>query len=400
MEWDDFRSLLRGRSMPLALVDLDALDRNVAAIVSTVRGADKTIRLASKSVRHEGLLRRILEAGAPTLRGLMCYSAREAAWLASRGVCDDLFVAYPTVDASALDAAAREVARGARVRFAVDAREHLDALDAAGQRAKVRLEAVVDVDVSYRPFGDRVHVGVRRSPLRDAAEVGRLARLARSLEHARITGLMGYEAHVAGLPDRSPGGPPALAIRALKRAAMPAAIAMRAASHAALLAEGASIDLVNGGGTGSLRATAADPIVTELTAGSGFVCSHLFDGYDSIALEPAAFFALEVARVPDRDHITCAMGGYIASGAPGRDRLPVPHRPRGLRYVDLEGAGEVQTPLIVRDAERAPRIGDPVVFRHAKAGELAERFEQYLLVRRGEIVATEPTYRGTGVCFG
>ncbi|MCZ7683842.1 MAG: hypothetical protein M5U28_35795 [Sandaracinaceae bacterium] len=88
----------------------------------------------------------------------------------------------------------------------------------------------------------------------------------------------------------------------------------------------------------------------------------------------------------------------MASGEPGWDRLPIPWAPEGLRYVPLEGAGEVQTPL--RVGTRAPiYIGDPIVFRHAKAGELAERFDSYLLLRDGAVVAREPTYRGMGRCF-
>jgi D-serine deaminase-like pyridoxal phosphate-dependent protein len=141
-----------------------------------------------------------------------------------------------------------------------------------------------------------------------------------------------------------------------------------------------------------------EPWVTEVTAGSGFVCPHLFDYYEGNLLEPAAFFALEVCRIPEPGVVTCLGGGYIASGEPGWDRLPLPHRPEGLRYVSMEGAGEVQTPL------RAPAgtglaVGDPVIFRHAKAGELAERFSEYLLLDGDSIAARVPTYRGRGWCF-
>ena len=88
----------------------------------------------------------------------------------------------------------------------------------------------------------------------------------------------------------------------------------------------------------------------------------------------------------------------MASGEPGWDRLPVPWWPQGLSLLKMEGAGEVQTPL------RCPSdvslvVGDPVFFRHAKAGELAERFNEYLLIREGKLVAVEPTYRGEGRCF-
>jgi D-serine deaminase-like pyridoxal phosphate-dependent protein len=44
-------------------------------------------------------------------------------------------------------------------------------------------------------------------------------------------------------------------------------------------------------------------------------------------------------------------------------------------------------------------VGDRVWFRHAKAGELCERFASLHLVRGGELVATVATYRGEGATF-
>ena len=64
----------------------------------------------------------------------------------------------------------------------------------------------------------------------------------------------------------------------------------------------------------------------------------------------------------------------------------------------MEGAGEVQTPLLGERAG-ALAVGDRVWFRHAKAGELCERFNELHLVRGDEIVATVPTYRGEGEAF-
>jgi D-serine deaminase-like pyridoxal phosphate-dependent protein len=44
-------------------------------------------------------------------------------------------------------------------------------------------------------------------------------------------------------------------------------------------------------------------------------------------------------------------------------------------------------------------VGDRVWFRHAKAGELCERFDVLHLVEGGRVVATVPTYRGEGRAF-
>ncbi len=398
MRWEGFKRALRGERLPAALVDLDALERNVARLVRALGDDGKTLRVASKSVRHVGLLRRILERGGARVRGLMCFTLEEACFLADEGF-DDLLVAYPSVQRPALDELARRVRDGKTIRLMADHRAHLEAYAGAGRHAGCTIEALLDLDVSYEALRGRVHLGVLRSPLRSAARVAALARAARGLEGVRVVGLMGYEAHVAGLSDDNPFSRAMTPVRrAIKRISIPRVASLRAEAVDALAREGVEVSIVNGGGTGSVRITAREACVTEVTAGSGFLCSHLFDYYDDNVCEPAAFFALEVSRIPERGVITCLGGGYIASGEPGWDRLPLPHAPEGLRYLSMEGAGEVQTPL--RVSSREPIfIGDPIVFRHAKAGELAERFDTYLLLRDGNIVAREPTYRGQGRCF-
>ena len=76
-------------------------------------------------------------------------------------------------------------------------------------------------------------------------------------------------------------------------------------------------------------------------------------------------------------------GGYLASGSGDASRLPSPWLPPGLALDAEEGAGEVQTPLS-GDPARDLQVGDRVYMRHAKAGELCERFDSLYLVEGGE----------------
>jgi D-serine deaminase-like pyridoxal phosphate-dependent protein len=160
----------------------------------------------------------------------------------------------------------------------------------------------------------------------------------------------------------------------------------------------APLRFVNGGGTGSLERTSAEAAVTEIAAGSGLYGPTLFDAYRAFAPRPAALFALPVVRKPARSIATALGGGYLASGAAAADRLPRPHLPRGLRLDAQEGAGEVQTPLLGPPATSLA-IGDRVYFRHAKAGELCERFDKLHIVDGDRVVDTVATYRGEGHCF-
>jgi len=393
-QWARYRRVITGGSggtaepLPCALVDLDAFEANLDRLLKPVREGGKTLRPATKSIRVPALLRRVLERGGAAVSGLMTYSARETRFLAEQGF-EDLLLAYPTVqpsDVGALAAAAKRTT----VRVVCDEPEHLEALEGGASAAGVRLGVIVEVDLSYRPV-ERLHLGVRRSPLRTAADVAELADRVSAFPHLRFDGVMGYEAHVAGLGDR--GNP---AKRALKLAARRVLEKTRVEIDHTLRARGHVITVFNGGGTGSIEWSSREPVLTEVTAGSGLLDSHLFDHYLDVPLRPAAYFALQIVRRPTRGIYTCSGGGYVASGAAGVDRLPIPALPPGARLLSLEGAGEVQTPVSV-DVELA--LGDPVFFRHAKAGELAEHFTEYALLRGDHIEARVPTYRGLGHCF-
>ncbi len=209
---------------------------------------------------------------------------------------------------------------------------------------------------------------------------------------------MAYEGQIAGVGDSVPGHPVrSAAIRAMQSRSE-RELSERLPEIVAAIREVAEPGFVNGGGTGSLARTAAAGVVTELTAGSGLYAPALFDTYRSLDLAPAAFFALPVVRRPGPGIVTALGGGYLASGAPGLDRLPVPYLPPGLALDLQEGAGEVQTPLLGTAAKKV-RIGDRVYMRHAKAGEMCEHFNSLLLIKGNEIVDEVPTYRGEGQAF-
>jgi D-serine deaminase-like pyridoxal phosphate-dependent protein len=382
---------------PFACVDLDAFWANAEDLAR--RAHSKPVRLASKSVRCRSLQAAVLERGAG-FRGTLCFTLPEALWLASCGL-DNLLVAYPTADRAALAELGRLRARvpDTRVTVMVDSREHLDLIEAAAdpsERAPVRV--CIDVDLSLRALGGRLHFGTRRSPLRTPEQVVALAREIVARPGLELVGLMGYEAQIAGIPDTPTGRRLlGLTIRALKRVSR-RELAERRAAVVAAVREVAPLELVNGGGTGSLESTAADAAVTEVTAGSGLYGPALFDGYTSFRPRPAALFALPVVRRPSADVATALGGGYLASGSGDRDRLPTPHLPVGLRLDPREGAGEVQTPLFGEPAAHL-RVGDRVWLRHAKAGELCERFDSLYLIEGERVVDEVPTYRGEGRCF-
>jgi D-serine deaminase-like pyridoxal phosphate-dependent protein len=383
---------------PFAVLDLDALDANAGDLVH--RAGGKPTRVASKSVRSRDVLRRVLAR--PGFAGVLAYSLPEALWLSGGDapVSDDVVVAYPSVDRSAIRELAGDEAAAARVTLMVDSPDHLDLVDSVvppGRRPSLRI--CIDVDASLRIAGGRVHLGVRRSPVHTTDDAVALAEQVVARPGFDLVGLMAYEAQIAGVQD-APAGRPlrGLAMRGMQTVSARELAGRRAAVVAAVTAVG-PLEFVNGGGTGSLERTGAEDAVTEVAAGSGLYCPALFDGYRAFSPRPATFFAVPVTRVPGPDLVTVAGGGWIASGPPGPDRLPVPTMPAHLRWLSTEGAGEVQTPL------RGPgtaglRVGDRVWFRHAKAGEVCEHLDVLHTLSGDALTGAVPTYRGEGRVFG
>jgi D-serine deaminase-like pyridoxal phosphate-dependent protein len=401
MDYSRWSQVLDGQRLPAVVVDLDAFDRNVAQAARIAADAGKKVRIATKSIRVPELIARILKKlnSEGVFQGLMCFSAEEADFLRSEHGMDDLLIAYPTVQASDLEILKRMHQSGATVALVVDHRRQVELLAQAMAGSTRPFRVVLDIDMSLRPWGGILHLGVRRSPIRTVDEALALAQEVSKHGSLRLVGIMAYEAQVAGLGDRNPFKKLLNPIFGwLRRTSIQRVARLRAEIAQALHSQGHAMEIVNGAGTGSLNLAAREEALTEITLGSGFLCSHLFDYYSNIRFEPACFFALQVVRSSDPGYVTCLGGGYIASGEPGWDRVPVPWLPSNARLVQTEGCGEVQTPLRLTQGLKIS-LGAPVLFRHAKAGELAERFNEYLLVSNQTITARAKTYRGSGRCF-
>ena len=377
---------------PIAVVDLDVFDANAADLVR--RAGGKPIRVASKSLRVPALVERALATDG--FAGVLGYTVAEALWLHEAGVSDDIVVAYPSVDAEALRRLAASPSAAAAITLMIDDPAHLDVVDAARESRDVEIRIALDLDAGLRLGGQ--HIGPKRSPLFDTADVVALARRVVERDGYRLVGVMTYEGQVAGVPDDVPDQRTrSLLVRRLKQASM-AQLEVRRREISEALARVTELEFWNGGGSGSVEATAADPAVTEIAAGSGLLVPGIFDHYAAFEPRPSAFFGLRVSRRPSPTIATVHGGGLIASGATGADRSPVPWAPPGLHLTGLEGAGEVQTPLTGHPAALL-RIGDLVWFRHAKSGELFEHVRDVHLVRGESVVEVVPSYRGCDRAF-
>jgi len=375
-DYDKLKQLLKGEKLPAFLVDLDIFAENVKRFAQIAKKNGKTIRIATKSIRVPHLIQLIFQIDHSVFKGLMTFSVPESEFLAQQGF-DDFLVAYPTVQKSDLYIAWKLTIEEKKIiTLMIDSIQHVDLLDAfweekinqqretSGNKQEIftPLRVCIDCDMSYRKFNGLIHLGVHRSPIHSIEDFAKIVKAIKNSKHLKLVGIMGYEAQIAGLPDSNPASPFFnIFLKAFKSFSTSDVKYRRAQLRKWLEANNIELEFFNGGGSGDIKRACVDPSLTEVTAGSGFLQSNLFDYFAENENQCAFVFALQSTRSSSKNSIVCQSGGFIASGEISHDKQPVPFLPKGLKPYSSEGFGEVQTPLMV-PKDVTIHIGDPVFF--------------------------------------
>ena len=394
-------------------VDLDIFETNVKRIADIVRPSEKTLRMATKSIRCPQLIKWIRDTDRDIFKGFMCYSVEEAQLLAEEGL-DDFYIPYPTMQYCDVELALEMARKGFKITLTVDSVAHVEKLADLCERYSnfkpqtklPKLRIAADLDVSFKLGA--IHLGAHRSQLDTVEKFKELVLAVKASKYVVLVGAIGYEAHVAGLPDKNPfSAIPAIIVRFLKGIFYENLLKFRKDIADYCKKNDITLEFFNGGGTGNIADVSQDSALTEVTAGSGFLQAQLFDYYSKNEFSAAFCFALQATRVKTT-YICCQSGGFVASGNSSEDKFPIPFaNPLKLKHFPSEAYGEVQTPLAIGgaiDTDVKINLGDPVFFRPAKSGEIAEHFNYYHLVRCGndgrhKIVDSCKTYRGLGKVF-
>ena len=403
---EQFQEQHKDEAAPLMLVDLAAFDQNLEKVFALCQSSQKKFRPATKSIRVPWLLERILQhpLASQYCNGLMLFSIYEATFwwqkLKESHPQISLLVAYPLSSRAEIIEAAKLIHAGCNLVLMVDSQEQIEWLGQTAPEAAFSL--CLDLDMSWRPFSGLLHLGVRRSSLQSPQQLSLLLSTLKNFPQMQLKGLMGYEAQIAGMTDSGPFTPLQNPIKKWIRNHSAKVVAKNRCEFARLTndflsAQGKKLEFFNGGGTGSLTFARHESWLTEITMGSGLLQSHLFDYYSNDTNQAALFFALPVSRRPSPEYLTLKSGGFISSGEISPDKAPqivTPH----LTSLPLEGFGEVQTPVNTTAGERF-KLGDWVMCRPSKAGEIAERFNHYFIVDKIGGVSKVPTYRGLSLNF-
>lgn len=387
-----YKEIFKDTQMPFAFVDMELFNKNSEDIIK--RSGNKKIRIATKSIRSLDLIKKILSSNS-IFQGLMCYHPLEAIYLSENGL-DDLLLAYPIYNQQHISAICKEIKKGKSIIAMLDLTEQAEQLNRIAEQENCILPVCMDIDMSS-DFGP-LHFGVRRSKISTTKQAMELFHQIKKLKNLRLDGIMGYEAQIAGVGDFTDSPIKNLIIPLLKKKSIKNICKLRSDIVKEIQSQGHQLKFVNGGGTGSMETTKTESCITEITVGSGFYSPGLFDNYKKFKHFPAAAYAIEITRNPTPSVFTCYGGGYTASGSMEKNKIPKPYLPVGAKLIETEGAGEVQTPIVYKGIEKL-KLGDPIFMRHAKAGELCERFNSLLLVSDGKIIEEVKTYRGEGKCF-
>ncbi len=382
-ELNKLKEELKGKKFPLAFLVEENFNHNVEFF--TRESGDKLIRLATKSIRSIEILKLLKMKLGAKYNGLMCYSAEEALWLLEEGF-ENILIAYPVVNKKILEEITNHPSLE-EIYFMIDSKEHLDILSSVTNK---NINVCIDIDLSMKLPG--LNFGVYRSSIKNLNDLQEIFFYSKSLKNISIKAVMGYEAQVAGVRDISSSLVENLVVPVLKKKSIQRLRRFRAEVVSWLNEKNIQLDFVNAGGTGSIDSSIEEECVTEITVGSGFYAPSLFDGYKNLKLKPSLFFALEVTRNPEPEKYTLYGGGYVASGSIGKEKSPVPID-SSVKLISTEMCGEVQTPF---QSTKSYNLGDPIIFRHAKAGELLEHFNSFW-VREQDVEFK--TYRGMSKKF-
>lgn len=384
VQYQNYAQALSEVHNPSLFLDLEAFYKNLNWVISN--SGNKKIRIATKSIRSIEILKKIHHSN-QVFQGYMTYTLEESLWLRSQGL-KDILIGYPTTDRANLKILAENPSE---ITLMVDRTEHLELLEEIASAKDAIFEVCVDLDLSLDLPG--VRFGVYRSQLHEEKQLRKFLIKLKNCPHLKLVGAMGYEAQIAGIADDK-----SKIMQTLKKLSVTQLTGRRKRMVQMIQAEGYQLRIVNGGGTGSLKNTNKEEVVSEITIGSAFFAPVLFDHYQDFKLTPALFFSSPIVRHPEKDIFTILGGGHIASGQTAVIKQPRPYLPQGLTLIKNEGAGEVQTPLKY-SGHLSLKIGDLIILRHAKAGEICERFNQIHIVEKNKIVETVKTYRGQGQCF-
>jgi D-serine deaminase-like pyridoxal phosphate-dependent protein len=340
---------------PALLLDLAALDRNIAKMAAFFARGPCRLRPHVKAHKTPEIARRQLAAG--SCSGLTCATVSEAEAVAA--FCDDVLVANEIVGADRCGRIA-ELARARRVSVAVDSLEGLEAIARAASAAGTTVGVLVDVNV-----------GQGRCGVEPGEAAVALAHRATEMAGLDLRGAMGYEGHLQGVRDR-------VEREARTREAMASLV-----RTAAMLREaGLPCDIVSGGGTGTYDISGRIDGITEIQAGSYALMDTDYTGV-GVPFEPAFTVLGTVVSRPAPNRCVADCGHKAATKDHG------PPAVKGIEGATVSSLNDEHATISI-PASCAIAIGDLVELVPSHTDPTINLHDAFFVVEGGEVVDVWP----------
>jgi D-serine deaminase-like pyridoxal phosphate-dependent protein len=347
---------------PALVVDVAALERNIAAMAGFARGAGLALRPHAKTHKSSAIARRQIAAGAV---GVCCAKLGEAEALTDAGV-EGILITSPVAGPAAVGRLAALATRAPGLMAVVD---HPGTAEALG-RAGAQITLLVDIDP-----------GMHRTGVADAAAAVELAhRISGTpgLAYGGVQFYCGSQQHIEDFADR--------------RAAIADRTAYLSAVLEALAAAGLAPPLVTGGGTGSHRIDAELGVLTELQVGSYVFMDGQYADCDLAAEAAEAPFETALfidARVISANHaaLSTVDAGFKAFATEAGPPPILAGAAEGSTYAFMgDEHGAVRPPA----GAAAPALGAVVTFAAPHCDPTVNLYDAYHAVKDGTLVDIWP----------
>jgi D-serine deaminase-like pyridoxal phosphate-dependent protein len=350
---------------PALVVDLDALEGNIARMAEAVNGGVR-LRPHAKSHKCAQIARAQIAAGAI---GVCAQKVSEAEALVAGGIADVL-VTNEIVGAQKVSRLAR-LAREARVAVLADDAGNVESLGAAARAERTLLEVLVEIDV-----------GAHRCGVEPGEPALALAKRVAECRNLRFAGLHAY--HGAAQHLRS---------AAERRAAIAAAAQSARTTQALIEAAGIACETITGAGTGTFLLEGASRVFNEIQPGSYVFMDADYnrnaweEGWPRF--EQSLFVLATVMSVPALDRAVVDAGLKASSVDSG---MPQVHARQGVEYVK---ASDEHGVLKVAAGAKAPKLGEKILLVPGHCDPTVNLYDWLVCVRQRRVEALWPvTARG------
>jgi D-serine deaminase-like pyridoxal phosphate-dependent protein len=344
---------------PAMLVDVAAMEQNIAQLMTQLRAHGVRVRPHLKTVKSPELARLLMAAGA---QGGCVAKLSEAEVLAGAGI-EDLLITTELYGETKLRRLVALLERHPQIKLVVDSAAGASAVHQALSAAARPVDVLIDLDV-----------GQHRCGVPPGAPALALAQHVATLSQLRLIGVQGYEGHLQQVPDRS---------ERERRCHE----AMRELTDTAerLKAAGYRIEVVTTGGTGTAEFCASYPGVTEVQPGS-FV---FMDSAYGTALGPVYANALTIlSTVISRPRPHEAV---VDAGLKSLSTDSGPAQPKSLPGMQYRPAGD-EHGIVSWDATSRVELalGDRIELIPSHIDTTINLHDHYYAQRGGQLVAIWP----------